>query len=175
LSEVSFPLTGTADKRGIGAALRRTQALQLRRWLIDQRLALLTLSLFALGARLWGLGERSFWLDELISLGSAALNLPDFLFALGVEANMTLYYWMLFFWLRVVGVGASEALIRLPSVVLGTAAIPPTAADWTRAGRLIARRIRLQGGLRPRDHWSICLGAGCIRRPPGWRPRPCWR
>jgi mannosyltransferase len=124
LSEVSFPLTGTADKRGIGAAWRRTQALQLRRWLVDQRLALLTLSLFALGARLWGLGERSFWLDELISLGSAALNLPDFLFALGVEANMTLYYWMLFFWLRVVGAGASEALIRLPSVVLGTAAIP---------------------------------------------------
>jgi predicted nucleic acid-binding protein len=35
--------------------------------------------------------------------------------------------------------------------------LTPTAADWTRAGRLIARRIRLQGGLRPRDHLADVL------------------
>jgi predicted nucleic acid-binding protein len=33
----------------------------------------------------------------------------------------------------------------------------PTEADWARAGRLIARRIRLQGELRPRDHLADVL------------------
>lgn len=33
----------------------------------------------------------------------------------------------------------------------------PTAGEWARAGRLIARRIRLQGGLRPRDHLADVL------------------
>ena len=37
---------------------------------------------------------------------------------------MTVYYWVLFVWLRLVGFGASEAMIRLPSAVAGTVAIP---------------------------------------------------
>ncbi|MBI4493601.1 MAG: PIN domain-containing protein [Chloroflexi bacterium] len=35
--------------------------------------------------------------------------------------------------------------------------LTPTAADWARAGRLMARRIRLQGDLRPRDHLADVL------------------
>ncbi|MBI2942036.1 MAG: PIN domain-containing protein [Chloroflexi bacterium] len=33
----------------------------------------------------------------------------------------------------------------------------PTADDWIRAGRLLARRTRLQGAIRPRDHLSDVL------------------
>jgi hypothetical protein len=35
--------------------------------------------------------------------------------------------------------------------------LTPDHEDWTRAGRLIARRIRLQGDLRPRDHLADVL------------------
>jgi predicted nucleic acid-binding protein len=35
--------------------------------------------------------------------------------------------------------------------------LTPTVGDWARAGRLIARRIRLQGGMRPRDHLADVL------------------
>jgi predicted nucleic acid-binding protein len=33
----------------------------------------------------------------------------------------------------------------------------PTLEDWTRAGRLLARRVRLHGSLRPRDHLADVL------------------
>lgn len=35
--------------------------------------------------------------------------------------------------------------------------LTPTAAEWARAGRLMARRVRLQGSLRPRDHLADVL------------------
>lgn len=35
--------------------------------------------------------------------------------------------------------------------------LTPTASDWARSGRLIARRIRQQGNLRPRDHLADVL------------------
>ncbi len=35
--------------------------------------------------------------------------------------------------------------------------LTPSEGDWARAGRLIARRIRLSGGLRPRDHLADVL------------------
>ena len=33
----------------------------------------------------------------------------------------------------------------------------PTGEDWTRTGQLLARRIRLHGSLRPRDHLADAL------------------
>ena len=33
----------------------------------------------------------------------------------------------------------------------------PTIADWTRTGQLLARRIRLHGSVRPRDHLADAL------------------
>jgi mannosyltransferase len=87
-------------------------------------LLVLGLSLVGLALRLRQLGERDLWLDELSALGAAALSLPDFLLAVSVEANMTLYYWLLFAWLRVVGFQADEFAIRLPSAVLGALALP---------------------------------------------------
>jgi mannosyltransferase len=88
------------------------------------RLLLVGICLLALVLRLWGIGQRSLWLDELSALAATAIELQDFLVALSVDANMTLYYWLLFVWLQIVGVGSEEALLRLPSAVAGVAAIP---------------------------------------------------
>ena len=35
--------------------------------------------------------------------------------------------------------------------------LTPTEEDWTRAGQLLARRTRLHGALRPRDHLADVL------------------
>jgi mannosyltransferase len=86
--------------------------------------ALGAVCLLGLGLRLWDLGDRSFWTDELSAVGTSALSFRDLLQALTVEANMTLYYWALFVWLRIVGFGASEATIRLLSVAAGCGGIP---------------------------------------------------
>jgi mannosyltransferase len=88
--------------------------------------ALLLAALFAVAVvpRLWGLGRRSLSLDELTALGIAALDFLEVRHALTAEPNMSLYYWLLFAWLKVVGVGANETLIRLPSALIGAAAVP---------------------------------------------------
>jgi mannosyltransferase len=63
-------------------------------------------------------------LDELSTLAFAAADLGTLRQALAVDANMTMYYWGMFLWVRLVGVGADEALLRLPSAVVGAAAVP---------------------------------------------------
>jgi predicted nucleic acid-binding protein len=48
----------------------------------------------------------------------------------------------------------------------GDRLLVPSADDWTNAGRLIARRMRLQGALRPRDHLAdvlVVLSAARVR------------
>lgn len=104
------------------AALRAAGERLLRR----EPLLLAALYLVGLPPRLWDLGARSFWLDELSAVGTSALDFDGLRQALTVEANMTLYYWALFGWLRLVGFGAGEWLIRLLGVLLGTAAVPLT-------------------------------------------------
>ena len=91
---------------------------------VDRRLVLGCLAVVGLVVRFWDIGQRGFWLDELSAVGTSALSFGDLLQALTVEANMTLYYWTLFAWLRIVGLGADEAVIRAPSAVIGAAAIP---------------------------------------------------
>ncbi|MGH2458061.1 MAG: type II toxin-antitoxin system VapC family toxin [Chloroflexota bacterium] len=44
-----------------------------------------------------------------------------------------------------------EAMHRIDRV------LTPTSGDWVRAGRMINRRIRLHGDLRPRDHLADVL------------------
>jgi 4-amino-4-deoxy-L-arabinose transferase-like glycosyltransferase len=87
-------------------------------------IAIACLSLVGLGLRLRQLGERDLWLDELSTLGAAAMSFGDFLRAVNAEANMTLFYWLLFAWLRVVGFQADEFAIRLPAAILGALAVP---------------------------------------------------
>lgn len=45
--------------------------------------------------------------------------------------------------------------------------LTPTDDDWAQAGRLIARRIRLQGNLRPRDHLADVLILLCAAQLQG--------
>jgi mannosyltransferase len=92
----------------------------------DQLVLLSAVCVLGLGLRLWDIGRRSFWLDELSAVGTSALSFQDLLQALTVEANMTLYYWALFVWLRIVGFGADEGAIRLLSAVIGAVAVPLT-------------------------------------------------
>ncbi len=70
--------------------------------------------------RLRDLGVRSMWVDELFSVGLAAQQPRDIVTVLyGEEANMTLYYIVMFFWVRLVGPAADETWMRLPSVICG--------------------------------------------------------
>src|SRR3954468_11643241 len=82
-----------------------------------RRGALLGLFVFAVSIRLWNLGERNFWIDELSALAYAAQPADHLLGVLAHDPNMVLYYLMLAGWVQVVGVGASEALLRLPSAL----------------------------------------------------------
>lgn len=74
--------------------------------------------------RMRDLGERSMWVDELFSIGLAAQQPRDIVTVLyGEEANMTLYYVFMFFWVRLVGASADEFWMRLPSVIFGAAGL----------------------------------------------------
>ena len=53
---------------------------------------------------------------------------------------------------------AEEArLLRRFASVVRRRLIAPSAEDWMLAGQLMARRIRLHGALRPRDHFNDLL------------------
>ncbi len=68
------------------------------------------------------IGAKSFWSDEGASVGIARLDPYNFLRILWRrEANMSLYYLILHFWLRL---GGTETWIRTLSLIFGVAAIP---------------------------------------------------
>lgn len=84
--------------------------------------ALAIIAAGSLALRLRDLTARSLWVDELFSVALAAQSLPTILTVLyGEEANMTLYYLVMFGWVRLVGPDASELWQRLPSVLFGVA------------------------------------------------------
>ena len=52
----------------------------------------------------------------------------------------------------------AQVLDRIVAAMQGIERLlTPTAGEWARAGRLIARRIRLEGSLRSRDHLADVL------------------
>ena len=59
------------------------------------------------------------------------------------------------------GTRSQEERLLLDRLVRGAARggrlLVPTSDEWTRAGTLIARRIRLEGFMRPRDHLADVL------------------
>ena len=72
--------------------------------------------------RLHALTAKSFWLDEGISVSMARLPWPQFLHQMwSGEANMSLYYLLLRFWLTM---GNSEGFIRSLSVLFSVATVP---------------------------------------------------
>jgi len=87
--------------------------------LLTATLLLLAVAI-ALYLRVRDLTARSLWVDELFTVGLAAQPIATVLRVLyGEEANMTLFYLVMFGWVRLVGASASELWMRLPSVVFG--------------------------------------------------------
>jgi len=72
--------------------------------------------------RFHALAVKSFWLDEGVSVAIAGIDWRNFVRILWRrEANMSLYYFLLHFWLRL---GSSEVFIRSLSVLFAVATIP---------------------------------------------------
>jgi 4-amino-4-deoxy-L-arabinose transferase-like glycosyltransferase len=82
--------------------------------------ALTLVTVAGLALRLRDLAARSLWVDELFTVGLSAQSFPTVLRVLyGEEANMTLYYIVMFGWVRLVGAESDELWMRLPSVLFG--------------------------------------------------------
>lgn len=93
----------------------------------------LAIGMFALALRLYGLGDKPFWLDEIASLRRATASLPD----LVVDSLNNNHYPSYFLLLWLVGqIGTSQWLLRLPSAVFGAVGASLTCAIGSRvAGR----------------------------------------
>jgi mannosyltransferase len=95
----------------------------------------------ALALRLYGLGDKPFWLDEIASLRRATSSLHD----LVADAQHNNHYpsYFLLLWL-VAKIGTSQWLLRLPSALFGALAAALTCAI---GGRVAGRRAGLVAGL----------------------------
>jgi hypothetical protein len=94
-----------------------------RHWLAPV-VALTFVIVVGLVLRLRDVGVRSLWVDELFSVGLAAQSPSTILTVLyGEEANMALYYALMFVWVRIVGADSSDTMMRLPSVLFGVAGL----------------------------------------------------
>ena len=103
---------------------RRLTRGTLRRPGLVLSVALACVTVIGLVLRLYDAGVRSLWVDELFSVGLAAQDPRTILTVLyGEEANMTLYYALMYVWVRLVGTEASELRMRLPSVLFGAAGL----------------------------------------------------
>ncbi len=100
------------------------------RWAVRRNLSLEKVSLAALALivamglllRLYCLGAKNLWLDEMWSLVIARLPVSSILWsARNQDPNAGLYNLLLHFWIRM---GQSEAVIRALSLVCGVAVIP---------------------------------------------------
>ena len=88
------------------------------------------IGVFALALRLYGLGDKPFWLDEIASLRRATASLPD----LVADSLSNNHYPSYFLLLWLVGqIGTSQWLLRLPSAVFGAVGASLTCAIGTRA------------------------------------------
>jgi len=102
--------------------------------------------------RLHALGDRGLWLDEITSANISREGLRQLFQTLRVrEINMAFYYVLLHFWMKV---GASEAFLRLMSVVFSVAAVPFLYAIGS---RLFARNVGLIAA------WLLAVNAFQVR------------
>lgn len=106
------------------------------------RLALPALVALALALRLWNLGGESLWLDEGYTWRIARLPLPRLLESAWADVHPPLYYLLEHAWIGAFGTG--EAMLRLPSALLGALAVL-LAARFGR--RLLGARAGLLAGL----------------------------
>ncbi|MGH7048150.1 MAG: glycosyltransferase family 39 protein [Stellaceae bacterium] len=101
----------------------------------------LAIGLLALALRLYGLGDKPFWLDEVASLRRATASVHD-LVADSLRNNHYPSYFLLL-WL-VAKLGTSQWLLRLPSAVFGAIGAALTCMIGERA---VGRRGGLIAGL----------------------------
>lgn len=117
-------------------ASARRLAIELRRAFAETRMRLLAVTLLALVVRALFVGDKSIWSDEGVSILIARLDWPSFVSVLSrYEANMSLYYVLLRYWLAL---GDSEALIRSLSVVFAVATVPVL---YLLANRLFGKEV----------------------------------
>ncbi len=85
----------------------------------------------ALAARLWGIGDKPFWLDELTTLRRAALPMGAL-----IRDSLSYHHLPTYFALLsgVLALGQSEAVARAPSAVLGAVTCAFVAAAAMRVG-----------------------------------------
>ncbi len=109
-----------------------------------QGAALVAMLILAAALRLHDLGGRALWVDEAATLGFAGLPWAAlFGEALWAETNPPTYYALVKLWLDMVG-RATDAMLRMPSVICGVAAIPPFMLFCRRA---FGQPAGLAGGL----------------------------
>jgi mannosyltransferase len=95
----------------------------------------------ALLLRLWGIGDKPFWLDEIATLRRATATIPDLVADSLHNSHYPSYF--LLAW-AIAKISTSQALLRLPSAVFGALAAGLTAAT----ARLVAgRRAAIVAGL----------------------------
>jgi len=110
---------------------------------------LLTILLLALLLRVWGLGEKSLWLDETLTVLNVfkrnSVELKSFrgmVHYLGMfDAHPPLYQTIVWLWLHV---GRGDAFVRLPSVAAGAIGVW---LCWLIARRLFGRRAGFAAAL----------------------------
>jgi uncharacterized membrane protein len=73
--------------------------------------------------RIATLDRKSLWLDEVVTLRVAKMNVKNIIMrnAMQWEPHPPLYYVLMHYWVRL---GYSEAVLRLPSAIMGAIAIP---------------------------------------------------
>ena len=105
---------------------------------ISEVVTLAVITVVAAVLRFHGLATKPFWFDEGVSVAIARLDWYNFVRILWRrEANMSLYYFLLHFWLHF---GGSEYFIRTLSVLFAVASIP--AIYWL-GRRLFDARVGL--------------------------------
>ena len=76
----------------------------------------------ALGIRVWGIGAQSLWHDEVLTTLSATVPFAEVVDAVQHNENKPpLYFFVMNLWVRAAGL--SEAALRWPSALFGTAAV----------------------------------------------------
>src|SRR5271170_1850673 len=84
---------------------------------------------FALALRLYGLGDKPFWLDEIASLRRATASVPDLVGDSLYNNHYPSYFLLL--WL-IAKIGTSQWLLRLPSAIFGALAASLTCVVGSR-------------------------------------------
>ena len=95
----------------------------------------LALLLLALALRVYRLPVQSVWYDEGVSWYLTRTSLPALTLWTAQDIQPPLYYYLLWFWVRLVG--TSEYALRFPSVYFGTLSVPLL---WVAARRLWGQR-----------------------------------